>query len=65
MNKWQTTLRVQEIRREITDIRAANRIYKAHVTHTVTQNGEHEKRQIRLQEIIVELGVLSRRSSKR
>jgi hypothetical protein len=64
MNKWQTTLRVEEIRREITDIQAANRIYKAHITHTVAQNAEHEKRQRRLQEIMVELGVLSRPSSR-
>ena len=64
-NKWQMTLRVEEIRREIAAIRGANRIYKAHVYHTVAQNAEHEKRQRRLQEIMVDLGVLSSRSSKR
>lgn len=65
MNKWQMTLRVEEIRQEITEIRAANRIYKGHIAHTVAQNAEHEKRQRRLQEIMVELSDMSRRSSTR
>ena len=65
MTKWQMTLRVQEIRQEITEIRAANRIYKAHINHTMAQNAEHEKRQRRLQEIIAELSDMSRRSSTR
>jgi PleD family two-component response regulator len=36
MDKWQITLRVEGIRREILQIREANRNYKAHTTHHVT-----------------------------
>jgi hypothetical protein len=63
IDKWQTTLRVEETRREIAEIQAADRIYKTHVTHSVAQMVEHEKRQIRLREIMVELKVLSGQSA--
>jgi hypothetical protein len=63
MDKWQTTMRVEEIRREIGEIQTANRIYKAHVTHSVPEIAEHEKRQTRLREIMVELKVLSGQSA--
>jgi hypothetical protein len=63
MDKWQTTLRVEEIRREIAEIQRADRVYKTHITHTMTAIAEHEKRQRRLQEIIVELDTLSRSSA--
>jgi hypothetical protein len=59
VDKWQTTIRVEEIRREIGNIQTANRIYKAHVAHSLTEIAEHEKRQTRLREIMVELKVLS------
>jgi len=64
-NKWQTTLRVENIRREIVEIQAANQIYKAHVKHTVAQIADHEKRQRRLQEIMGELKTLSGQSPAR
>ena len=38
MDKWQITLRVEEIRREILQIREANRNYKAHTTHSSVRN---------------------------
>ena len=56
-------MRVEEIGREIGEIQTANRIYKAHVTHSVAEIAEHEKRQIRLREIMVELKVLSGQSA--
>jgi DNA-binding FrmR family transcriptional regulator len=63
MDKWQTTLRVEQIRREIAQIQGADRIYKRHIAHTVEQNAEHEKRQQRLQEILAELDSLAPRSA--
>jgi hypothetical protein len=63
MDKWQTTSRVEEIRREIAEIQAADRIDKTHVTHTVIENAEHEARQRRLQEIMGELKILSGHSA--
>jgi predicted aspartyl protease len=63
MDKWQTTSRVEEIRREIAEIQAAGRIHKTQVTHTVAQVEDHEKRQRRLQEIMGELKVLSGQSA--
>ena len=65
MDKWQTTSQVEKIRREIAEIQAADRIYKTQVTHTVTQIADHEKRQIRLKEIMGELKVLSGQSAAR
>ena len=62
MDKWQTTLRVEEIRREILQIREANRNYKTHTTHSVSEIAKHEERLRRLKEIMVELNVLSGRS---
>jgi hypothetical protein len=59
MDKWQMTSHVEKIRREIAEIHAVNRIYKAQATHTVAQIADHEKRQIRLQEIMEELKILS------
>jgi hypothetical protein len=56
-------MRVEEIRREIGKIQTANRIYTAHVAHSVAENAEHEKRQTRLREIMVELKVLSGHSA--
>jgi hypothetical protein len=61
MDKWQITLRVEGIRREILQIREANRNYKAHTTHSVSEIAKHEERQRRLREIMVELNVLSGR----
>ena len=58
MDKWQTTLRVEEIRREILQIREANRNYKTHTTHRVSEIAKHEERLRRLKEIMVELNVL-------
>jgi len=55
----QITSRVEEIRREILQIREANRIYKGRVAHTKEQISKHEERQRRLREIMVELSVLS------
>jgi hypothetical protein len=65
MDKWQTTSRVEKIRWQIAEIQAANRIYKTLVTHTVEQIADHEKRQIRLQEIMGELKILSGQSAAR
>jgi hypothetical protein len=65
MDKWQTTLRVEKIRREITELRDANRIYKLRVAHSKEETSKHEQRQRRLQEILAELEVLSGRSSLR
>jgi hypothetical protein len=62
MDKWQTTLRVEQIRREIADLLEENRIYKIRVTHHKEEIAKHEQRQRRLQEIMVELDVLSKRS---
>ncbi|MGH9642551.1 MAG: hypothetical protein ACRD3Q_09000 [Terriglobales bacterium] len=59
MDKWQITLRVEELRREILQIREANRDYKAHTTHSMSEIAKHEERQRRLKEIMVELNVLS------
>jgi hypothetical protein len=61
MEKWRTTLRIEEIRREISELREANRIYKLRITHTKEEMDSHAQRERRLQEIMVELGVLSRR----
>jgi hypothetical protein len=61
MEKWQISSRVEEIRREILQIREANRNYKAKTTHTVSEIAKHEERQRRLQEIMAELTVLSGR----
>jgi hypothetical protein len=47
VDKWQPTMRVEEIRREIGEVQVADRIYKAHVTHSVAEIAEHEKRQTR------------------
>ena len=58
MDKWQTTLRVEGIRREILQIREANRNYKTHATHSVSEIAKHEERLRRLKEIMVELNVL-------
>lgn len=63
MDKWQTTLRVEEIRREIAEIQAADRIYKTQVTHSVAKIAEHEERQTRLREIMAELKGLSGQSA--
>jgi hypothetical protein len=63
MDKWQTTLRVEGIRREILQIREANRNYKAHTTHSMSEIAKHEERQRRLKEIMMELNVLSGRSA--
>ncbi len=63
MEKWRTTVRVEEIRSEITELLKANRIYKMRVAHHKEEIAKHEQRQRRLQEIMVELEVLSRRSS--
>jgi hypothetical protein len=63
MDKWRTTLRVEEIRREIIEIREADRIYKWRRTHIREEIAQHEKRQHRIQEIIVELNTLLRRSA--
>jgi predicted aspartyl protease len=65
MDKWQTTSQVEKIRREIAEIQAANRIYKSEVAHTVAQIADHEKRQVRLQEIMGELKILSGQSAVR
>jgi hypothetical protein len=61
MDKWQITLQVEGIRREILQIREANRNYKAHTTQSTSEIAEHEERQRRLREIMVELNVLSGR----
>ena len=63
MDKWQITSRVEEIRREILQIREANRSYKARVAHTREEIGKYEERQRRLREIMMELNILSGRSS--
>jgi hypothetical protein len=57
------TLQVEELRREIAQIREAIRVYKASTTHALADIAQHEKRQRRLQEIVVELDTLSRRSA--
>jgi hypothetical protein len=62
MDKWRTTIRVEELRREIAEILANDRIYKTQAHHTMAQNDEHSKRHTRLQEIISELKVLSGQS---
>jgi hypothetical protein len=64
MDKWQITSRVEELRREILQIREANRNYKRKPTHTVSEIDKHAERQRRLQEIMVELTVLSGRSAR-
>jgi hypothetical protein len=61
MEKWRTTLRVEEIRREISELGEANRIYKMRIAHTKGEIDRHAQRQRRLQEIVVELDILSRR----
>jgi hypothetical protein len=61
MDKWQITSRVEEIRREIVQIREANRNYKTNSPHTMSEIAKHEERQRRLQEIMVELNILSGR----
>jgi hypothetical protein len=59
MEKWRTTLRVEEIRREISELREANRIYKMRIAHSKEEINRHAQRQRRLHEIMVELEVLS------
>ena len=61
MDKWRTIQRVEEIRTEISELREANRIYKLRIAHTTEEIDRHGLRQRRLQEIMVELEVLSRR----
>jgi len=61
MDKWQITSRLEEIRREIVQIREANRNYKTTTTHSRSEIAKHEDRQRRLKEIMVELNVLSGR----
>jgi hypothetical protein len=63
MDKWQITSRVEEIRREIVQIREANRKYQTNATHTMSEIAKHAERQRRLQEIMVELSVLSGRQT--
>jgi hypothetical protein len=63
MDKWQITSRVEEIRREIVQIREANRKYQTNATHTMSEIAKHVERQRRLQEIMVELSVLSGRQT--
>jgi predicted aspartyl protease len=65
MDKWRMTSQVEKIRREIAEIQAAIRIYKSQVAHTSAQIADHEKRQIRLQEIKGELKILSGQSAVR
>jgi hypothetical protein len=62
MDKWQTTIRVEELRREIAEILANNRIYKTQAQHTVTEADQHSRRHTRLQEIMSELKILSGQS---
>ena len=50
-----TTLRTEELRREIAEIRNANRIYQMHATHNGPENRLHEARRQRLREIVIEL----------
>ena len=64
MDKWQITARIEEIRREILYIREANHNYKKHTTHSKAEIAKHAERQRRLQEIMVELNVLSGRSAR-
>ena len=61
MEKWRTTQRVDEVRREISELLEANRIYKIRIAHTQEEIGRHAQRQRRLKEIMVELEALSRR----
>ena len=63
VDKWQISLRVEGIRREILQIREANRNYKTHTIHNMSEIAKHEKRLQRLKEIMVELNVLSGRSA--
>ena len=63
MDKWQITARIEEIRREILQIKEANRNYKSKTTHNVLEIAKHAERQRRLQEIMVELTALSGRSA--
>ena len=63
MDKWQITLRVEGFGGEILQIREANRNYKTHSTHNMSQIAKHEERQRRLKEIMVELNSLLGRSS--
>jgi len=63
MDKWQITSRVEEFRREIHQIREANRNYMGKTTHSVSEIAKHEERQRRLRQIMVELTVLSARSA--
>jgi hypothetical protein len=63
MDKWRTTIRVEELRREIAEILANDRIYKTQAHHTVEETDQNSKRHTRLQEIMTELKVLSGQSS--
>jgi chromosome segregation ATPase len=63
MDKWQMTSHVEKIRREIAEIQAANQFYKAQLNHTVAEIAEHEKRQTRLQQIMLDLNALSGQSA--
>jgi hypothetical protein len=61
MEKWRTTIRVEEIRREISELSEASRIFTMRITHSKEEIDRHTQRQRRLQEIMVELDVLSHR----
>jgi hypothetical protein len=61
MEKWRRTLGLEETRKEISELAEANRIYELRVTHSKEEIDRHEQRNRRFQEIMVELGVLSRR----
>ena len=63
MDKWHITSRVEALRREILQIKEANRNYKSNTTHNVLEIAKHADWQRRLQEIMVELTALSGRSA--
>jgi hypothetical protein len=55
------TRRVEEIRREIANIRSANRVFQSNSTHNRCDINLHETRRQRLQEIVFELDSLLHR----
>ena len=63
LNNNAVSLRVEEIRREIAQIRAANRRYLSYRSHSQLDMGLHETRRRRLQEIVIELTALSRKAA--
>ena len=56
--------RVQELKREIADIRAASQKYHSVSRHSTLEINQHLQRELRLQEILGELAMLTKKNAE-